>query len=78
MVGHGLLNIWCPQLLNLATVPFVKCWSFVAMSLAKPDRLRSRFAVPLRRAGGSLWAKAVEAESLKQEVREAQVSSKPR
>ena len=45
MVGHGLLNIWCPQLLNLATVPFVQCWSFVAMSLAKSGRLCSRFAV---------------------------------
>lgn len=73
----------------MATVPFVECWSLVATSLAKPDRLRSPFAVralgeivvwsvALRRAGGGLWAEAVEAESLKQEVREAQVSSKPR
>lgn len=38
-----ILNIECLYLLNTITVPFLKCWSFTAMSLAKPDRIFSHF-----------------------------------
>lgn len=43
MTDFSVLNIYCLYLLNTITVPFLKCWSFLAMSLVKPDRIFSRF-----------------------------------